>query len=195
MNKHSKVLQFALAGAVAATLAACSSNDGAQTMREVTKNETDNAPSWVFLPEVEGALASSQCVQWSGQMQVDRAQVIAAARADLAQQIRTRAAVLDKSVSAKTIEGVSAMVSSSFAQASTQLSSEVLEGAIPKEVTLAQIDGQKQLCALVALEQPEEVFNQMVGMSGMQLDPTSEQALFEQFMIEKTKAELEEMLK
>ncbi|CUA83902.1 hypothetical protein [Pseudidiomarina woesei] len=177
------------------TLAACSSNDGANTMREVTKNEQDNAPSWVFNPVVDGALASSQCVQWSGQMQIDRAQVIAAARNDLAQQIRTRAAVLDKTYSSKTTEGVQAEVSSSFEQASQQLSSEVLEGSVPKEVTLAQIDGQKQLCALVVMDEPKQLFDNMMNMSGVDADPMSEQAMYETFMLEKTKAELEAMLK
>jgi len=177
------------------TLASCSSNDGANTMREVTKNQQDNAPDWVFNPVVDGALASSQCVQWSGQMQIDRAQVINAARNDLAQQVRTRAAVLDKTYSNKTTEGVQAEVSSSFVQASQQLSSEVLENSVPREVTLAQIDGQKQLCALVVMEKPQELFNNMVAMSGMQTDPMSEQAMYETFMLEKTKAELEAMLK
>lgn|SRR5690554_1267635 len=183
-----------LVGAVT-TVAACGSTDGAETMREVTKNQQDQAPDWVFNPVVQDALASSQCVQWSGQMQIDRAQVIAAARNDLAQQVRTRAAVLDKTYSNKATDGVEPAVSSTFEQASQQLSSEVLEGAVPKHVTLAQIDGQKQLCALVVMEQPEQMFNDMLSMTGVETDPMSEQAMYETFMLEKTKAELEAMLK
>ena len=77
----------------ALTLSACSSTEKSQS-EPLAKD--DSVPSWVLLPVSDNGLASSSCVPWSGNMSIDRAQALAAARADLAQQIQIKASVMDK---------------------------------------------------------------------------------------------------
>ena len=41
-------------------------------------------------PKVEGGIAASECIPWSGNLSIDKAQVTAQARATLAKQLEVR---------------------------------------------------------------------------------------------------------
>ncbi len=151
----------------------------------------DVVPDWVYFPAYENGLAASNCVMWSGHMSAARAQAIASAKADLALQIETRAQVLDRVVTSQQQNGLETNAQSSFTQVSKQVAQQSLNGAIPKEIAFARIDGQKQLCAFVVLENSKNIFDNMVNQAGMSLDPQSEQALFKEFQLQKTVKELE----
>ncbi|ASG65244.1 hypothetical protein [Idiomarina piscisalsi] len=163
-------------------------------MQAVTGNPQDSAPGWVFLPKSDKGLASSACVDWSGNMSVDRPQAVAAARADMAQQISIKASVLDKLYNRKLQAEGKSDVGSTFEQVTKQVSSETLEGSTPQEISLAQIDGKKYLCALVVKEDTRETFDTLVEESNRQLDPQSKAALYEEFRTQKAMKELEKEL-
>lgn len=171
-----------------------SSAQANQQMQSVTGNPQDSAPAWVFLPKSDSGLASSACVDWSGNMAVDRPQAVAAARADMAQQISIKASVLDKLYNRKLQAEGKSDVGSTFEQVTKQVSSETLEGSTPEEISLAQIDGKKYLCALVVKEDTRETFDTLVDESNRQLDPQSKAALYEEFRTQKAMKELEKEL-
>lgn len=186
-----------LALSLGTLLTACASapEPGAiDNTREVTGNPSDNAPSWVFLPKSDRGLAASSCVNWTGHMSIDRPHAIANARADLAQQINIKASVLDKVYNRKLQAGEKSDVGSTFEQVSKQVASESLANSTPEEISLATLDGDKYLCALVVLNQSEEAFDDLVEGSGRQLDPQSKAALYEEFRAQKAMKELEKEL-
>ncbi len=182
---------------LASLLTACASapqNGPIDNARSVTGNSTDNAPAWVFLPKSEKGLAASSCVEWTGNMSIDRPHAIANARADLAQQISIKASVLDKLYNRKLQAEGKSDVGSTFEQVSKQVASESLQNSSPEEIALASLDGKKYLCALVVLNQSQEAFDGLVAGSGRQLDPQSKAALYEEFRAQKAMKELEKEL-
>lgn len=191
------LLTLSLAG----LLAACSSQPQPTVVQQqqqinvgiqqVTGNTTDNAPGWVFNPASEKGLAAASCVDWSGNMAVDKPQVIAAARADLSQQIQVKASVLDKLYNRKVQAADGSSVGASFEQVSKQVASETLVGSTPEEIAMARIDGKKYLCALVVLDQTRETFDALVDASKRTIDPQSKAALYEEFRAQKAMQELE----
>jgi len=198
MKKH--ILTISLCCA----LAACASQPKQQAaepseqtnkqMQDVTGNPQDTAPAWVFFPKSDKGLASSACVDWSGNMAVDRPQVMAAARADMAQQVSIKASVLDKLYNRKLQAEGKSDVGSTFEQVTKQVASETLEGSTPENVSLAQIDGKKYLCALVVKKDTKETFDTLVEESNRELDPQSKAALYEEFRTQKAMDELEKEL-
>lgn len=162
--------------------------------RDVTADPNDNAPEWVFLPKSDKGLASSACVNWTGNMGIDRPHAIASARADMAQQLSVKASVLDKLYNRKLQADNKNDTGASFEQVSKQLTDETLESSTPEEIALASLDGKKYLCALVVLNDSEEAFNDLVDDSGRELDPRSKAALYEEFRAQKAMKELESEL-
>jgi len=186
-----------LALSLGALLSACASapeSSAIDTTREVTGNPLDNAPSWVFLPKSDKGLAASSCVEWTGNMSIDRPHSIANARADLAQQINIKASVLDKLYNRKLQAEGKSDVGSTFEQVSKQIASESLANSTPEEISLATLDGKKYLCTLVVLSQSENTFDDLVEGSGRQLDPQSKAALYEEFRAQKAMKDLEKEL-
>lgn len=171
-----------------------SSEQTNKQMQGVTGNAQDTAPAWVFLPKSDNGLASSACVDWSGNMAVDRPQAVAAARADMAQQISIKASVLDKLYNRKLQAEGKSDVGSTFEQVTKQVASETLEGSTPENVSLAKIDGKKYLCALVVKKDTRETFDTLVEESSRDLDPQSKAALYEEFRTQKAMDELEKEL-
>ncbi|MCU7555390.1 hypothetical protein OCL06_12410 [Alteromonas sp. ASW11-19] len=187
--------------AITGGLAACSSQPDStgqqlqaqtnQNVRQATGNPQDTAPSWVFAPSSEKGLAASACVDWSGNMAVDKPQALAAARADLTQQIQVKASVLDKLYNRKVQAEDGSSVGASFEQVSKQVASETLVGSIPEEMSLARIDGKKYLCSMVVLNETRDTFDAIVDASNRSIDPQSKAAMYEEFRAQKAMKELE----
>ena len=175
----------------ALTLSACSSTEKSQS-EPLAKD--DSVPSWVLLPVSDNGLASSSCVPWSGNMSIDRAQALAAARADLAQQIQIKASVMDKLYLRKTQSNTEFNSGGTFEQVSKQVAQQSLVGAIPQEVAFAKLDGAKQLCTFVVMTNTKETFSNLIEQSGKRLDPSSRAALYEEFKTQKAVKELEQEL-
>lgn len=172
-------------------LGACSSTEQAQS-EPLAKN--DSVPNWVLIPSSDKGLASSSCVPWSGSMSTDRAQAIAAARADLAQQIQVKASVMDRLYQRKAQSEEKLSLGGTFEQVSKQVAQQSLVGSFPQEVAFARLDGVKQLCTLVVMSNTQETFEQLVAKSGRHLDPSSREALYEEFKAQKAMKELEQEL-
>ena len=151
-------------------------------------------PSWVLNPVADDGLASSACVPWTGHMTVDRAQAIAAARADLTQQIEIKSSVLDRLYMRNTNSGGQSTQGGTFEQVSKQVASQSLQGAAPREIALTTINEQEMLCAYVVMPQTREVFEEIVEGSKRHLDPTSREALYEEFRTQKALESLEQEL-
>jgi hypothetical protein len=176
---------------VALALGACSSTESTQS---APLAKDDSVPSWVLLPVSDKGLASSSCVPWSGSMSVDRAQAIAAARADLSQQIQVKASVMDKLYLRKAQSNDELNIGGTFEQVSKQVAQQSLVGAVPQEVAFAKLDGVKQLCAFVVMNNTQETFSNLVEQSGKRLEPSSREALYEEFKTQKAMKELEKEL-
>lgn len=175
----------------ALALGACSSTEKTQS---VPLAENDAMPNWVLLPVSDKGLASSSCVPWSGSMSTDRAQAIAAARADLSQQIQVKASVMDRLFQRKAQSEDQLNVGGTFEQVSKQVAEQSLVGAIPQEIAFARLDGTKQLCAFVVMSNTQDTFNNLVTQSGKRLDPSSREALYEEFRAQKAMKDLEKEL-
>jgi hypothetical protein len=173
------------------TLAACSSTVDTQS---TPLANNDAIPDWVLLPLSDSGLASSSCVTWSGNMSIDRAQAIAAARADLVQQVQIKASVMDRLYQRKTQSDKLVNVGGTFEQVSKQVAEQNLAGSIPQKVAFARLDGVKQLCAFVVMKNTKETFDNMVDQSGKRLEPGSREALYEEFRAQKAMKELEKEL-
>lgn len=175
----------------ALALGACSNTEKNQS-QPLAKN--DSVPSWVFLPVSEKGLASSSCVRWSGNMTTDKAQAIAASRADLVQQIQVKASVMDRLYQRKAQSNEQLNIGGTFEQVSKQIAEQSIVGAIPEKIAFARLDGQKQLCALVVMSNTQETFSNLVAKSGKRLDPSSREALYEEFKAQKAMKDLEKEL-
>lgn len=175
---------------MAGLLTACAS----QPDETAAPETTSGIPSWVLSPVSDDGLASSACVPWSGHMTVDRAQAIAAARADLSLQIETKASVLDRLYMRNTVSDAQSTQGGTFEQVSKQVASQSLQGAAPREIVLTEINEQEMLCAFVVMPQTREVFDQIVGDSNRQLNPMSREAMYEEFRTQKALETLEREL-
>lgn len=69
-----------------------------------------------------------------------------------------------------------------------------IEGPAPREIALTSINEQEMLCAYVVMPQPREVFEEIVEGSNRHLDPTSREALYEEFRTQKALESLEQEL-
>ncbi|WP_246029013.1 hypothetical protein [Parashewanella tropica] len=173
-------------------LSACKSTS---TTESKPLHNDDSVPSWVLQPTLEHAFASSSCVPWSGSLSIDKAQAVAAARADLTQQIKLKSAVLDKLYQRKIEHEQATNVGGTFEQVSKQVAEQNLVGTKPEKVAFAKLDNVKQLCVLVSMPAPKKAFDELVSLSGKKLDPTSKQALYEEFKAQKAMKALESELK
>lgn len=81
-----------------------------------------------------------------------------------------------------------------FEQVSKQVAQQSLVGAVPQEVAFAKLDGVKQLCTFVVMNNTQETFSNLVDQSGKRLDPNSREALYEEFKTQKAMKELEKEL-
>lgn len=173
--------------AVAGVITAC----GTTPQKSQPLAENDSVPSWVLQPTApEGGLASSSCVVWTGNMAASRAQAIANARADLVTQISAKAQVMDTLINKQTQQQDSTTTNSSFTQISKQVAEQSLVGAIAKEIGFARLDGKKQLCALVTMENTKTLFDKLIETSGKNLSPNDEDMLYREFKLKTTTDEL-----
>ncbi|PIE75366.1 MAG: hypothetical protein CSA18_00325 [Deltaproteobacteria bacterium] len=150
-------------------------------------------PAWILNPTIEGGLASTECVVYTGDISLDKAEATAVARASLAKQIEVKVKAMDKTYQrkVKTKEGVAA--GGVFESVSKQVASQYLKGSRVIKMDLIEIDGKKQWCVMVALDPSltEKLFKNIVKESGANLDPQDESVLYEEFKAFKAGQELD----
>ena len=82
--------------------------------QEPTGVGLEEFPNWVIDPKVEGGIAASECIPWSGNLSIDKAQDKAQARATLAKQLEVRVSALDKTYIERTDAAGKTVTGSSF---------------------------------------------------------------------------------
>jgi len=186
--------KISIVAAACLFLGACSNT---HEQKSIMLESTDSVPNWVLNPNVDNALAAASCVPWSGNLSIDKAQSLAMARAEIAQQINLKVSVLDKMYQRKLEADDRQNIGGTFEQVSKQISQQTLVNTKAAKVEFAKIDGKKQLCTLVTLSENKSdlLFEQLVGKSGANIDPTSKAALYEEFRSQKASKELEVELK
>ncbi|MDY0362736.1 MAG: hypothetical protein RBR08_14895 [Desulforegulaceae bacterium] len=150
-------------------------------------------PGWVLDPTVEGGIASTECVIYTGDISLDKAEAVALARADIAKQIDVKVKAMDKTYQnkVKTKDGVAA--GGVFESVSKQIAQQQLKGARAIKMDLIEIDGKKQWCVMVALDPTltDRLFKNIVKESGANLDPQDEAVLYQEFKAYKAGQELD----
>ncbi|MDY0132001.1 MAG: hypothetical protein RBR53_04960 [Desulforegulaceae bacterium] len=152
-----------------------------------------NLPDWVINPTIEGGIASTECVVYTGDISLDKAEATALGRADIAKQIDIKVKAMDKTYQSKvrTKDGVSA--GGVFESVSKQIAQQQLKGARAIKMDLIEIDGKKQWCVMVALDPTltERLFKEIVKESAVNLDPQDESVLYQEFKAYKAGQELD----
>lgn len=183
MKKHKK--NFVTAS-LALILVACGS-------APVEESKTVNIPSWILNPTIENGLAATECVNFSGNMNIDKTQAVASARANLTKQINVKVKAMDKTYSRKTEAGDKLVTSNVFETVSKQLAEQALVGTRPEKVEILEVVGKQQLCVMVTLKPTvtEKLFKDIIKDSGQNVAAQDEAILFEEFKAHKSQQELE----
>jgi hypothetical protein len=173
----------------AMVLGGCSS-----TSEETT--ETPSIPDWVRKPVVEGGLAASECVNWSGKWSLDKSESVANARAALAKQIGTQVEAMDKTYNRRVKTESGTVTGGTFESGSKQVANEYLQGTRATKVEMVTMPGgKKNLCSMVTLdpETTKKLFEEIVKQSDRddQLDARDEEALYEEFKAQQFQKELD----
>lgn len=154
---------------------------------------TETIPDWVLNPVIEDGLVSTECVNWSGNMNIDKAQAVASARAEITKQIDVKVKAMDKTYARKTETSDKLVTSNVFESVSKQLAQQSLSGSRAEKVDIVKIAGKQQLCAMVTLKPAvtKMLFKDIIKSSGVQVSAQDESILFEEFKAHKAQQELE----
>lgn len=149
-------------------------------------------PDWVMAPMVVGGIASTGCARDSGNFNLDRAQATASARASLTKEIGVKVQAMDKEFQRSSSGGGQAETGSTFESVSRQVANEYIVGSRPAKVEFIEINGQRNLCVMVAM-QPEAtkgLFEGILAQSQRKLSPQHEEILYEEFRAARAQQEL-----
>ena len=143
-----------------------------------------NIPPWVINAAVDKGLAAASCVAASNSFAMDKTQASLEARNELAQQIQTRVASLLEQYGKKTSGADDTSSDTLFMTTITQFTNQALQGSKVSKVDYAQMDGQRNLCALVTIseEASKALFKQIMKTAPVALDPNSEALMYLNFL-------------
>lgn len=153
---------------------------------------TASLPDWIMTPMVVDGIASTSCVRDTGNFNLDRAQATASARASLTKEIGVRVQAMDKEYQRSSTGGGLSETGGTFESVSRQVANEYIVGSRPAKVEFVDINGQRNLCVMVAM-QPEAtkgLFDSIMRQSKRALSPHSEEILYEEFRAAKAQQEL-----
>lgn len=152
-----------------------------------------NLPHWVLKPEVENTIAEAACVTASGAFNVDRSEAIHFASEQLAAQLERNIAFLAKGFQSRTRTTQGLNVGTDFNQSGRQLVEQSLSGVKAVETGIYPLNGEDQICVLVAIDPTasERLYKQMKSVSGADLSADDDAVLYEQFRAYKADQELQ----
>ena len=174
-------------------LSGWASQSGSENTAKVETNKGSNVPSWVLNPTSANGFAASNCVTASGNFSVDRNHAISLARNTLSQNLDIKVRLLEKNYQ-KIDSSVDGQTSgTSFEQIAKQITNTSIQKSQVEQVSLVEIGGVEQICALVVMPkiESEKMFNSAVT-AGTDIDPTDKAALYKEFVSQKTSKELEQ---
>ncbi len=178
---------------LALALTACSSSSKKD---EKAPEAQRDYPAWIDQPVVEDGIAESACVSSSGNMTLDKKRATANARAMIAQSIETRIKAMDKTYQRVTESEESMSSGSTFESVSKQVTEQNLRGSKVEKGGYYKINDKNQYCAMVAFGQQKtkDIFDSVMEASKVQVNPTSERLMYEEFKAYKAQEELERSL-
>ncbi|MEE2654004.1 MAG: hypothetical protein ACPH56_11440 [Spongiibacter marinus] len=177
----------------AVLMTACASTEQAADTQQ-SQQGAGGLPQWVMNPYIDDGFASAQCVPYSSNMSIDRQLAVANARTDLAQQLETKVAVLDKVFRERTDVSSGVSSGSTFSSVAKQLTQQTLIGTRAERVEFVEIDGKKNLCVLVTMGRDKTLalFDNMLAASERQVQPDTREVLLQQFKGAQAQQELNE---
>lgn len=151
-----------------------------------------NLPDWVAAPYIEGGIAATECVPYSGDMSMDKAEVTALGRAALAKQLGIKVKAMDKTYKRKVASEGGNVTGGTFESVSKQVSEQHLKGSSVRKANIITIEEKRQYCAMVAIDPvvTKQIFEALIEESGSNVDPQSESILYEEFKSFKAQEEL-----
>jgi hypothetical protein len=150
-------------------------------------------PEWIMKPTVEGGFAATECVKDSGNLSLDRQIAVAKARAEVAKQVELRVAAMDKTYTRLTEEtnapagadkpSQARALNTAFESVSKQVAEQTLSGLAPTRVEYVELDDQRNLCAMVAVDrsQTKQAYEQALAAAGANVDAQARDALYKAF--------------
>ena len=177
----------------AVLMTACASTEQAADTQQ-SQQGAGGLPQWVMNPYIDDGFASAQCVPYSSNMSIDRQLAVANARTDLAQQLETKVAVLDKVFRERTDVSSGVSSGSTFSSVAKQLTQQTLIGTRAERVEFVEIDWKKNLCVLVTMGRDKTLalFDNMLAASERQVQPDTREVLLQQFKGAQAQQELNE---
>lgn len=174
---------------IASTLIACSSVN-----EEVS--ERSGIPAWTLNPTVEGGIAATDCVVFSGNLSVDRKMATANSRTTLAQQISLNIDALDKTYLNRTDVVEGSTIGNTFSSVSKQLTQQTLSGSRVIKADLVEIEDIEYFCIMTAIAPAltDALFSNIVKGSKRQLSVGDETFLRQEFKALKAEESLIEEL-
>lgn len=118
-----------------------------------TSKTASGVPSWVMnpMPSDPEGIADVSCVSDSGNLTVDRQAAVANARTALAQQVNMKVQAMAETYVNRTDAQGGTATGSQFEQVGRQISQQTLSGSRANKVDFVDINGKRQLCAVVEL--------------------------------------------
>lgn len=178
-------------------LSGCATQESGKTTTQASTNaKSDNAiPEWVMNPASANGYAASNCVSFSGNFSVDRNHAVSLARNTLAQNMDLKASVLEKTYQKMDSAAGSTSTGTSFEQVAKQISSVSIKQSQVEKVDMVKIAGTDQVCALVTIPkvESEKAFDNVIATGS--IDPDDKDALYKEFISQKTTKELESQVK
>ena len=163
-----------------------------------TSKTASGVPSWVMnpMPSDPEGIADVSCVSDSGNLTVDRQAAVANARTALAQQVNMKVQAMAETYVNRTDAQGGTATGSQFEQVGRQISQQTLSGSRANKVDFVDINGKRQLCAVVELSlKQKELFDKIVKASGAKLQPDQEVARFEQFKAGQARERMDSAIK
>lgn len=176
----------------ALVLSGCASQSAQVETAKIETNNLANVPKWVMNPTSANGFAASNCVGASGNFSIDRNHAVSLARNTLAQNMDIKVSVLEKNYQkiSTSVDGQAA--GTSFEQIAKQISNTSIQKSQVEGISLVEIDGAKQVCALVVMPavESEKLFSSALTASSV--DPADKASLYKEFVSQKTTKQLEE---
>jgi hypothetical protein len=139
-------------------------------------------PAWVL--ETSDDLADAQCVDWSGSLSIDKQQILAQGRKEIAARIRVKVTSMDEAYQSKVSSGKAQVLKSSFIVSSRQVVEEALQGSRLMRLEVVKHAKGQSLCGLVQIGEvaAKKLARDIVQAPGG-IDQTTEEFLLAQFRV------------
>lgn len=139
-----------------------------------------NMPAWILTPDVEGGVAVSECVAWSGDFKSDKAQAADKSISSLNQTLKNRFLQLEQFYQSGTqAQATDKPFGHTLGQSFQQITNKVKV----VRVDFADFDDAENLCTMVHLKQEdlEQLVSKELDASDRPLDEQQKRELLQRF--------------